>query len=115
MVVDFLQSTLRVPRIETERVAEALFDVFKGWFSIRIFVRQVSQLTSDPMKKVCRLISLKQLFTMLYNPKSNGFCKRKNRLLKSMLQKMCKENPKIGTDIYLLFAYSINQSSFCMG
>ena len=21
------------PRIETERVAEALFDVFKGWFS----------------------------------------------------------------------------------
>ena len=67
-------------------------------------MRQVSQLTSDLMKEVCRLISLKQLFTALYDSKC-GVCERMNGLHKSMLPKMCQENPNIWTDIYLLYSY----------
>ena len=46
------------------------------------------------MKEVCRLISLKQLFTTPYNPKCNGLCEKMNGVLKSMLKKMYQEKPK---------------------
>ena len=79
-----------MPRIETERVAEALLDVFsRVGFPTEILSDKGSQFTSDLMKEVCRLISLKQLFTTLYNPKCNGLCERMNGVLKSMLKKMC--------------------------
>ena len=97
-----------MPRIETERVAEALLDVFsRVGFPTEILSDKGSQFTSDLMKEVCRLISLKQLFTTPYNPKCNGLCERMNGVLKSMLKKMCQEKPK-DWDRYLsavLFAY----------
>ena len=110
-IVDFATKypeAVALPRIETERVAETLLDVFsRVGFPTEILSDKGSQLTSDLMKEVCRLISLKQLFTTPYNPKCNGLCERMNGVLKSMLKKMCQEKPK-DWDRYLsavLFAY----------
>ena len=110
-IVDFATKypeAVALPRIETERVAEALLDVFaRVGFPTKILSDKGSQFTSDLMKEVCRLISLKQLFTTPYNPKCNGLCERMNGVLKSMLKKMCQEKPK-DWDRYLsavLFAY----------
>ena len=110
-IVDFATKypeAFALPRIETERVAEALLDVFsRVGFPTEILSDKGSQFTSDLMKEVCRLISLKQLFTTPYNPKCNGLCERMNGVLKIMLKKMCQEKPK-DWDRYLsavLFAY----------
>ena len=85
------KQAVALPRIETERVAEALLDVFsRVGFPTAILSDKGSQFTSDLMKEVCRLISLKQLFTTPYNPKCNGLCERMNGVLKSMLKKMCQ-------------------------
>ena len=97
-IVDFATKypeAVALPRIETERVAGALLDVFsRVGFPTEILSDKGSQFTSDLMKEVCRLISLKQLFTTPYNPKCNGLCERMNGVLKSMLKKMCQEKPK---------------------
>ena len=94
--------------IETERVAEALVDIFS-----RIGVPQEmltdmgSQFTSSLMAEVSRLISLKQLTTTVYHPMCNGLVERFNGSLKLMLKRMCHEKPK-DWDRYLnalLFAY----------
>ena len=59
------------------------------------------------MHEVSHLVGIKQLFTAPYNPKCNGLCERINGVLKSMLKKMCVEQPQ-EWDRYLLavlFAY----------
>ena len=84
-----------LPRIETERVSEALLDVFlRVGFPTEILSGKGRQFTSDLMKEVCRLISLKQLFTTPYNPKCNRLCEIMNGVLESMLKKMCQEKQK---------------------
>ncbi len=94
--------------IETERIAEALLEVFsRVGFPKEILSDQGTQFTSELMAEVARLISMKQLFTTPYNPKCNGLCERINGVLKAMLKKMCQERPK-DWDRYLpavLFAY----------
>ena len=94
--------------IETERVAEALLEVFsRVGFPKEILSDQGAQFTSGLMAEVARLVSMKQLFTTPYNPKCNGLCERINGVLKMMLKKMCQERPK-DWDRYLpavLFAY----------
>lgn len=81
--------------IETERVAEALVDIFS-----RIGVPQEmitamgSQFTSTLMKEVSRLISLRQLTTTVYHPMCNGLVEQFNGSLKQMLKRMCSERPK---------------------
>ena len=94
--------------IETERIAEALLEVFsRVGFPKEILSDQGTQFTSELMAEVARLVSIKQLFTTPYNPKCNGLCERINGVLKSMLKKMCQERPK-DWDRYLpavLFAY----------
>ena len=65
------------------------------------------QFTSDIMKEVSRLLSVKQLTTTPYNPACNGLVERFNGTLKTMLKKLCAEKPK-QWDRYidpLLFAY----------
>ena len=72
-IVDFATKypeAVALPRIETERVAEALLDVSsRVGFPTEVLSDKGSQFTSDLRKEVCRLISLKQLFTTPYNPK----------------------------------------------
>ena len=83
-----------LPKIETERVAEALLDVCsRVGFPTEILSDKDSQYTSDLMKEVCRLISLKQLFTTSSNPKCNIPYEIMNGVFKSMLKKMCQEKP----------------------
>ncbi|XP_013382645.1 uncharacterized protein LOC106153310 [Lingula anatina] len=110
-VVDYATrypEAIALPRIETERVAEALLEVFcRIGFPKEVLSDCGTQFTSDLMKEVSRLISMKQLFTTPYNPKCNGLCERMNGVLKSMIKKMCQERPK-DWDRYLpavLFAY----------
>ena len=65
------------------------------------------QFTSDMMAEVCRLVSIKQLFTTAWHPMCNGLCEKMNGTLKSMFKRMCQERPK-DWDRYLpsvLFAY----------
>lgn len=81
--------------IETERIAEALLEVFsRVGFPKEILSDQGTQFTSELMAEVARLVSIKQLFTTSYNPKCNGLCERINDVSKSMLKKMCQERPK---------------------
>ncbi|XP_053406591.1 uncharacterized protein LOC128559314 [Mercenaria mercenaria] len=110
-VVDYATrypEAVALPRIETENVAEALLDIFsRVGFPSEILSDRGSQFSSQLMEEVCRLVSLKQLFTTPYNPKCNGLCERMNGILKSMLKKMCQERPK-DWDRYIsavLFAY----------
>ena len=97
-----------LPKIETERVAEALLDIFsRVGFPAEILSDRGTQFTSELMAEISRLVSVKQLFTAPYNPKCNGLCERMNGVLKSMLKKMCQERPQ-DWDRYLsavLFAY----------
>ncbi|XP_069107370.1 uncharacterized protein [Argopecten irradians] len=97
-----------LPKIETERIAEALLEIFcRVGFPKEILSDRGTQFTSGLMEEVCRLVSVKQLFTTPYNPKCNGWCERMNGVLKSMLKKMCQEQPK-DWDRYIpavLFAY----------
>jgi transposase InsO family protein len=85
-----------------------LLDIFaRVGFPTEMLSDRGSQFTSDMMREVNRLVSVKQLFTTPYNPKCNGLCERMNGVLKAMLKKMCKERPKVW-DRYLsavLFAY----------
>ena len=89
-------------------VAEAPLEIYsRVGFPSEVLSDRGSQFAADRIKEVCRLISVKQLFTTPYNPKCNGLCERMNGVLKSMLKKMCQERPK-DWDRYLsavLFAY----------
>jgi hypothetical protein len=94
--------------IDTETVAEALVGIFSRVGVPReILTDMGTQFTSDLMKAIGRLLSLKQLTTTPYHPMCNGLVERFNGTLKSMLKKMCYERPK-DWDRYvmpLLFAY----------
>ena len=110
-IVDFATrypEAVALPKIETERVAEAMLEVFcRVGFPKEVLSDRGTQFTSELMQEVCRLINTKQLFTTPYNPKCNGLCERMNGVLKNMLKKMCQERPR-DWDRYLpavLFAY----------
>ena len=110
-IVDFATrypEAIPLKSVETERVAEALLSVFcRVGFPKEVLSDRGSQFTSELMKEICRLISMKQVFTTPYNPRCNGLVERMNAVLKSMLRKMCQERPQ-DWDRYLpavLFAY----------
>ena len=94
--------------IETERVAEALVEIFsRVGLPKEILSDRGSQFTSDLMKEICRLLSIKQLITSPYHPQCNGLVERFNGTLKMMLKKMTSERPR-DWDRYIpaaLFAY----------
>ena len=95
-------------KIDTVSVADALLEVFsRVGFPNEILSDLGTQFTSDLMKEICRLVSVKQLFTTPYNPKCNGLTERINGVIKTMVKRMCQERPK-DWDRYLpavLFAY----------
>jgi hypothetical protein len=95
-------------RIDTETVAEALVDMYaRVGVPEEILTDMGTQFTSDLMKEVGRLLSIKQLTTTPYHPQCNGLVERFNGTLKRMLRRMCSERPK-DWDRYisaLLFAY----------
>ena len=97
-----------LPGIEAERVTEALFNMFtRLGFPSEILTDLGSQFTSDVMKEVSRLLSMRMLNTTAYHPMCNGLVEKFNGTLKNMLKKVCADNPR-DWDRYvpaLLFAY----------
>ena len=99
---------IALPRIETERVAEALFEICSRMgVPHEILSDMGSQFTAELMKEVSRLMSVKQLHTTPYHPICNGLVEKFNGTLKRMLRRMCNERPRDWDRFMpaLLFAY----------
>ena len=94
--------------IDTETVAEALLQVYsRVGIPSEILTDMGTQFTSAVMREVSRLLTIKQLNSSPYNPRCNGMIERFNGNLKTMLKRMCAEQPR-QWDRYLaplLFVY----------
>ena len=103
-------------KIDSETVAEALVEIYsRVGIPREVLTDQGKQFSSDIMKEVGRLLSIKQLTTTPYHPSCNGLVERFYGTLKSMLRKLSEEKPR-QWDRYipsLLFAYreSIQEST----
>ena len=86
---------IALPSIETERVAEALVEMFsRVGVPDEMLMDCGSQFTSEIVKEVARLLSLQQLTTSAFHAQCNGLVERSHAMLKQMLQRMCAERPK---------------------
>ena len=95
-------------KIDTETVAEALVDMFSRLgVPEQILSDLGTQFVSDCMEEVNRLLSIKHLTTTPYHPMCNGLVEKFNGTLKSMLKKLCTEQPRQWNRYInaLLFAY----------
>ncbi|XP_068207579.1 uncharacterized protein [Palaemon carinicauda] len=80
--------------IDSESVAEALVDMFsRVGVPEEILSDLGTQFTSDCMREVARLLSVRQLTTTPYHPMCNGLVEKFNGTLKQMLKKLCQEKP----------------------
>ena len=94
--------------IKAETVADALWN-----FWTRLGVPESvlsdngSQFTCELMKEVERLLKIKHKVCAVFHPSGNGLCERMNGCLKSMLRKLCIDQPKKWDTFIpaLLFAY----------
>ncbi len=79
----------------TEEVAEALLDIFsRVGIPDEILSDMGTQFTSDLMQEISRLLQVRQLTTTPYHPQCNGLVERFNGTLKTMLRRLCTENPR---------------------
>lgn len=94
--------------IETEKVAEALIDIFcRIGVPKEMLTDQFTQFTSELMTETSRLLSFRQLTTTPYHPMCNGLVERVNGTLKQIQRRLCAERPR-DWDKFLsaaLFAY----------
>ena len=111
VIVDYATrypEAVALPRIEAERVAEALLEVYtRLGITQEVLTDMGTQFTSEVMREVGRLLTIKQLTTTPYHPICNGLVERFNATLKKMLRRMCAERPKDWDRFLpaLLFAY----------
>ena len=94
--------------IDTETVAEALVDIFSRLGVPEEVLSDLgTQFVSDCMREVTRLLSIKQLTTTPYHPMCNGLMEKFNGTMKSMLKRLCSEQPRQWHRYIkpLLFAY----------
>ena len=81
--------------IHTETVAEALVDTFSHLGVPEEILSDLgTQFLSDCMREVTRLLRIKQLTTTPYHPMCNGLTEKFNRTMKSMLKRLCSEQPR---------------------
>ena len=95
-------------RIDTETVAEALVDIFSRLGVPEETLSDVGrQFVSDCVREVTRLLSIKQLTTTPYHPMCNGLTEKFIGTMKSMLKRLCSEQPRQWHRYInpLLFAY----------
>ena len=86
---------IALPIIETERVAEALVEIFsRVGVTDEMLAYCGSQFTSEIMKEVARLLPLQQLTTSLFHAQCNGLVEQSHATLKQMMRRMCAERPK---------------------
>ena len=82
-------------KITTEEVAEALLDIYsRVGIPEEVLTDQGTQFMSECMQEVSRLLSIKGLTSTPYHPFCNGLVERWNRTLKSMLKRLCQDQPK---------------------
>ena len=87
--------TVPPKKISTEAVTKALLDIYSRVdIPEEILTDQGTQFMSECMKEVSRLLSIKGLTSMPYHPICNGLVERWNRTLKSMLKRLCQDQPK---------------------
>ena len=94
--------------IDTETVAEALVDIFSRLGVPEEILSDLgTQFVSECMKEVTRLLSIKQLTTTPYHPMCNSLTEKFNGTMKSMLKRLCSEQPRQWHRYInpLLFAY----------
>ena len=95
-------------RIDTISVAEALLSMFSDHgYPAEILSDRGTQFTSDMMKEVHRLLSIRAIRTSPYHAQCNGLCEKYNGTLKKMLRRMVQEQPTEWDRFIepLLFAY----------
>ena len=86
---------IAMKNIDTETVADALVDMFSGLgIPEEILTDQGTQFTSDMMKEVSRILSIKQLTCTPYHAMANGLVEKMNGVIKQMIKRMCSERPK---------------------
>ena len=82
-------------KITTEAVAEALLDIYsRVGIPEEVLTDQGTQFMSECMQEVSRLLSIKGLTSTPYHPICNGLVERWNGTLKSMLKRLCQDQPK---------------------
>ncbi|KAK8771069.1 hypothetical protein V5799_025687 [Amblyomma americanum] len=94
--------------IDNIQVAEGLVEMFSHYgFPREVLSDRGSNFTSELMKEVNRLLSVRQLLTTPYHPMCNGLVERFSGTLKNMIKKMCQERPTDWNRYLraLLFAY----------
>ena len=94
--------------MESERVAEALFEFFSKFGIPReIQSDQGTNFVSAVMKHVYRLLGINKLTATPYHPEASGLVERLNSTILSMLRKYVHEEPEQWDKYlpYLLFAY----------
>ena len=95
-------------KINSPTVAEALVDMFSRLgIPEEILSDLGTQFISECMEEVNRLLSIRHLTTTPYHPMCNGLVGKFNGTLKSMLKKLCAEQPRMWHRYVnaLLFAY----------
>ena len=95
-------------KIDTPTVAEALVDMFSRLgIPEEILSDLGTQFISTCMAEVNKLLSIRHLTTTPYHPMCNGLVEKFNGTLKSMLKKLCAEQPRMWHRYInaLLFAY----------
>ena len=94
--------------IDTVTIAESLVEVFcRVGVPKEILSDRGTQFKSDLMCEIHRILSIRAIFTSPYHAACNGTVERMNGVLKSMLKKVCVDNPT-DWDRYIpvvLFAY----------
>ena len=82
-------------KIDTITVAEALVEIYaRVGIPSEVLTDCGTQFTSDVMKEVSRLLSIRQLTSTPHHPICNGLIERFNGTLKQMLKRMCSEKPR---------------------
>ena len=89
-----------LPSIETERVVEALVEMFsRVGIPDEMLTDCGSQFTAEVMKEVCRLLSLQQLTTTPYHPMCNGLVERFHATLSKCYVECAQNVRKTGISI----------------
>ena len=93
---------------KTEEVAETLWEIWtRLGIPKEVQTDQGTQFTSEMMSEVNRLLNVTGIRVLPWHPQANGLVEKANGTIKSMIKKLCQEQPK-EWDRYLpavLFAY----------
>ena len=81
--------------ITTEAVAEALISIYSRLgIPEEILSDMDTQFISECMSEVERLLKIRHLSTTPYHPQCNGLVEKFNGTLKTMLRKLCADQPR---------------------